>query len=391
MASMNVLVVGMHRSGTSALAGAIETTGLFVGPPSELMQANVQNPEGFFELQAVADFNDEVLHHLGGGLYEPPLLPQGWVDDPRIEGFVLRARSLIESSFDGRPFILKDPRIALLLPFWRRVLLDRCCAVMIVRDPIEVAWSLSLRDGMSPLMSMALWSGYNRSASEGLSGLPVHVCSYEELVVTPHAVLTSITDSLRDWGALDREVDVEVAASRINTELRRNTWPRERHGLANPPDEVVEFETFLRKRMGRHDAYEAETPPERGFWEGSLLEERRAGTVRLHASFLQNDLFRTQLEETRAQLELLFKEREELASDVHHLKEANDMMKDELGAWCDLVTMNQRSDVEADRSPNLELDDVRRELELIQASRTFRYTNSLRSVYASFRRKAGLL
>src|SRR5665213_140356 len=132
---VSVLVIGAGRSGTSALTGALEALGLFVGPPEGLIPSSPQNPEGFFENQGVAALNEELLIHLGGGWDSPPDLPEGWLADVGVEAFIYRAQELVVSMFGKKQFVLKDPRISLLLPFWRRVLLDRCCAVMVVRDP----------------------------------------------------------------------------------------------------------------------------------------------------------------------------------------------------------------------------------------------------------------
>src|SRR5271163_926199 len=205
---MSVLVVGMHRSGTSAVAAALEAAGLYAGPTAELVPASSENPEGFYELRAMADLNDEILAHLGGVLYAPPQRSGNWISDPGLDPFLRRGRELVASSYASRTFFLKDPRIALLLPFWRRVLLDRCCAVLVVRDPAEAAWSLSLRDGIPILTGLALWAEYNRSALEGLAGLPVHICHYADLVTQPKNTVEAITASLAHWAELPADADV---------------------------------------------------------------------------------------------------------------------------------------------------------------------------------------
>src|ERR1700722_16007488 len=102
---MGVLVVGMHRSGTSALAGALETMGLFVGPSEALIGPHPTNPEGYSELRAVSDINDKVLPHFSGALDWPPTLSEGWMEDPVVERLLVRARELVLSTFAGRQFL----------------------------------------------------------------------------------------------------------------------------------------------------------------------------------------------------------------------------------------------------------------------------------------------
>jgi glycosyltransferase involved in cell wall biosynthesis len=298
---MSVLVVGMHRSGTSALAGALEALGLFVGPSDALIGPHPTNLDGHFELRAVADLNDEILAHFGGAWDWPPALPDGWMADPAVQRFLVRARELVRSTFAGRQFLLKDPRLCLLLPFWRRVLSDHCCAVLITRHPAEVAWSLARRDEMPSLTSLALWSAYSRSALEGLSGLPVHVCRYSQLVERPVAVLDGVVASLREFGELPPEADVAAATAHIKTELRTAVGTREQRELTGPSD-VVALDTILKASDGRHDRFEPGPLPERSRWEQPLLEERRGARSQLRA--LDTELTRTRLELSGTRLEL---------------------------------------------------------------------------------------
>ena len=53
-----ICVLGMHRSGTSALTGVVEQLGAFLGPPAHLMAPRADNPAGFFEHQPLTDLND---------------------------------------------------------------------------------------------------------------------------------------------------------------------------------------------------------------------------------------------------------------------------------------------------------------------------------------------
>jgi hypothetical protein len=271
---MGVLVIGMHRSGTSALAGALDAMGLSAGKPDGLMRADRANPAGYYEQQGVADLNDEILSDLGGAWDCPPELTGGWSADPALAPFVSRAAELVDACMAGQNFVLKDPRIAILLPLWRRALLDRCSVVMIVRNPVEVAWSLFRRDGLPLLTGMALWASYNRAALAGLDGLPVHICSYEDLVTAPTPTLGEVAASLQAWEELPEPVDLDLASTRIQSKLRRDTWPRTRSELLDLPEEIAAFEKLLSERAGRHQRFECEKPAA-PWWERSLFEERR--------------------------------------------------------------------------------------------------------------------
>ncbi|HEY5173905.1 MAG TPA: sulfotransferase, partial [Acidimicrobiia bacterium] len=212
---MGVFVVGMHRSGTSAIAAALEALGLDVGAPERLMAADAANPAGYYEMQEIGDLNDEILIALGGAWDCLPQTPDGWELEPAMTPYFRRAASIVGTRLAKNRWLIKDPRIAPLLPLWRRAVLDRCAAVVIVRDPMEVAWSLALRNGMPILTGLALWSEYNRRTLAGLSGLPVYVCNYDELVSDPLATMTSIRAALASWNELSADAPVEVAAARV--------------------------------------------------------------------------------------------------------------------------------------------------------------------------------
>ncbi len=293
------------------------------------MAGNRENPAGYYEQESFAHFNDEVLVDLGGGWDCPPELEKGWSTNPFMAPQVARASKLVDSSFGSERFVLKDPRMAVLLPLWRRALLDRCSVTMIVRDPIEVAWSLLLRNGMPMLTGLALWSSYNRAALAGLAGLPVYVCSYEELLRTPRETLGAIAESLNGWGELPGEIDIESASSRIEPNLRRDTWPRNLSELSDVPEEVVALEKYLTELIGSHDRFEVEEPPA-PWWERPLLDERRrAWQLQRQAELDNQQLFTfrqrvSDLEQSLAVRTQRLAESEQRASDAELRVSVND-------------------------------------------------------------------
>ncbi|MGC8509691.1 MAG: sulfotransferase family protein [Acidimicrobiales bacterium] len=325
---MGVLVVGMHRSGTSALSSVLEATGLDAG--TDLMARDVGNPDGYYEQRGVVALDDEVLAHYGGAWDAPPLLAPGWTEEHVARGFARRAREVLDETFSRPRFVMKDPRVSLLLPLWRHVLLDRCAAVVIVRDPAEVAWSLALRDAMSPLSAMALWSAYNRALLEGLEGLPVHVVRYAELVERPAAVVGEVVASLRDWGEVAGDVDEVSAAARVKPDLRRDTHPGE-GPLASPPEEIRALDDFLGGLCGRHDSFVAAATPSAGWWEAALLDERRtvrqSAEARVAAVESQRDEVVRDNEALRAQSAELRREMEAALAALEEMREARSVSR----------------------------------------------------------------
>src|SRR6185295_14229625 len=99
MTSTAVCVTGMHRSGTSVVAGALALLGASLGEPSRLLKAGADNPKGYFEIRAVVELDDELLAHLGGAWDQPPVLDPGWEHGAGLAPFRERAAGILEDSF----------------------------------------------------------------------------------------------------------------------------------------------------------------------------------------------------------------------------------------------------------------------------------------------------
>ncbi|MHB1987706.1 MAG: glycosyltransferase [Acidimicrobiales bacterium] len=183
-----MLVVGMHRSGTSVTASALGGLGLRLPHKRDLAGPSFGNERGQFESQSLMALSDELLGRLGRSWDDPPELEEMRAAVPTaLEPYLARAGATFEAAFEApsAPVVWKDPRTALLLPFWRAVLDRPLAAVLATRDPLEIASSLERRDALPPTTSVALWERYCRAAVAGLEGLPVFVSVYSDAVSRP--------------------------------------------------------------------------------------------------------------------------------------------------------------------------------------------------------------
>lgn len=158
-----VCVTGMHRSGTSLAARAVNLLGVFFGSPSSLMPPGSDNPAGYWENRAVKELDDELLAQLGGTWDVPPVLARGWELAPSLDQLRHRAANILERDLElaaARGLVgWKDPRVSVLLPFWRTVVpVD--ATVLVIRDPREVAASLQARNQMPVAEAALLWLRY---------------------------------------------------------------------------------------------------------------------------------------------------------------------------------------------------------------------------------------
>ncbi len=222
-----VVVVGMHRSGTSAVTGALGALGLQMPRPGDRMAWHESNPD-HWESLSLALHDEHLLQGLGGGWDAPPDLPRHWVHSAAVLGGTRSGAVLAQAYPEPGPAALKDPRICLLLPHWRTVLPAPPTALLVWRDPLDVARSLQQRNGLPLASGLALWERYNRSALQGLAGVDTYVTSYEETVADPAGSVAAWADwlgALPPFEAHRSGWDTGGAAAVIAPGLRHQVAP----------------------------------------------------------------------------------------------------------------------------------------------------------------------
>ena len=188
-----VVILGMHRSGTSLITKSIELFGFSLG--ENLMEASEDNPTGFWEDLDLVALNDQILAS-NQATWDSPL---DTIERDFSEHFHERAKSLLQSKLDFTDrLVLKDPRLCLLLPFWseqfRALELD-VHFIALYRNPLEVAASLSARDDMSIEQGLLLDYVYNSCVLRH-SGYPVCLVNYRQFLAEPLRELRRIADHL---------------------------------------------------------------------------------------------------------------------------------------------------------------------------------------------------
>ena len=138
--------------------------GLELGPESDLMPPQADNPEGFWEHLRFVALNEELLNELGGAWDLPPNADENFTH-ARLDPLRMKARLLIERFDSTRVWGWKDPRNSLTLPFWQD-LLHGLKTLIVVRNPLEVAYSMRERNGTSFSLGLRLWEIYNRRLLE---------------------------------------------------------------------------------------------------------------------------------------------------------------------------------------------------------------------------------
>jgi hypothetical protein len=188
-----LIIAGMHRSGTSMLAGFLKRAGLFLG--ADLLGANDSNQKGHFENLQFKDLHMNALRALGQN-------EDGWTlnsFDHMPAAFESQADALIEQNSAAGTWGWKDPRTSLFLNYWAKKL-PTANFVFIFRPPWEVADSLYRRGDKTfaetPEFAFQVWEKYNREALLFCQTNPNRclMVSIDEVVTSPVAFVTEINN-----------------------------------------------------------------------------------------------------------------------------------------------------------------------------------------------------
>ena len=197
-----VVVLGMHRSGTSAITRALRVLGVDLG--EKLIPQKFDNPKGFWEDEDLTLLDIEMLQAVESDW--DSLRPVQPKDDEILhkKGYASRAAQLLyEKTSAVELFGFKDPRIARLLPFWKGVFAQSHLEpryILVIRHPLSVYKSLAERNGFDAEKSSFLWLEHIVQCLVETVGERCMVVDYDRLMQSPEAEL----------GRMSRELELEI-------------------------------------------------------------------------------------------------------------------------------------------------------------------------------------
>lgn len=339
---IGLAVLGMHRSGTSALTRVLSLLGAEL--PQRLMGANYANETGYWEPQKLVEINDQVL---SGGR-------SSWDDWRKFDALALSeqlphfkdalAACLQEDFGESNLFVLKDPRICRLVPLFKDVLDQLRVDLRFVipyRNAISVAASLNARDGMSVAYAKLLWARHILDAEADTRVSRRVFISYDRLLSDFEGVCDRVGSLLNVvWPISMDDARANIAAF-IRSDLRHH------HVSAGDSSSLDEIDIFLNKILANIDQLERDPHDEQAMKSLSSLREeldnpcgrfldatfdefaarqaRDAETFRLKVGQIQQDAAAKSVQLAQAQQDIAQKE----AQRVHALQDA-DVKSEEL-------------------------------------------------------------
>jgi glycosyltransferase involved in cell wall biosynthesis len=226
-----LLVLGAHRSGTSAFTRVLNLLGADLS--SYLLPETPDNPRGFWESAELVNIHEEILATAATSWDDWRPFNPAWFESPLAKAYKERLLSWLARDFGASAFfVIKDPRMCRLVPLWRDTLREfgaQVKAVIPIRNPVEVAASLESRDGFTPVKSYLIWLRHMLDALRDSKDLPRCVVSYDALLSDWRLTTTRIARRLdvtwpRSSAAVDSQIDDFLSARERHHVVEGDEW-----------------------------------------------------------------------------------------------------------------------------------------------------------------------
>jgi GT2 family glycosyltransferase len=232
-----LIVLGMHRSGTSALAGILSCLGIDFGEKL-LPPVATENPKGFWEHEDIVALNEQILQSLGLTWDSIEPMADKWWEKSYLGEFSNALQAVLKRDFSDTPFWgIKDPRLCRLMPLWCKTIEGMEChtnCVLVLRHPGEVAQSLYARNALSEITSSLLWLEYMLDAERHSRGLPRVFVRYEDVLADWEKPLSPLIERLVDGGLRLKANYAEQIGAFLDPHLRHHNIART---TLRPPSE----------------------------------------------------------------------------------------------------------------------------------------------------------
>jgi hypothetical protein len=251
------MVLGMHRSGTSAATGLISLLGLSPCISEDLMMGTRTNAKGHWESGSMFRLNDRLLAETGHTWWYPPTVEEldRWERSRDAKTFD-ESREIFDRVHPIEPWVWKDPRACLTLSFWRHALSRPVAGVVVFRNPLDVANSLERRDHMPVEFSVALWMRYTRALLEQAHGMPMLVSPYDDIVSDPWQWSRTVRTFLSGLGVTALpEVNQRSVRRFVDPKLSHSSHSREELATALGDANSADLYDTLCGLTGMHTAF----------------------------------------------------------------------------------------------------------------------------------------
>ncbi|RVD20671.1 sulfotransferase [Mesorhizobium sp. M4B.F.Ca.ET.017.02.2.1] len=396
-----IMVLGMHRSGTSALTRAISLLGAEL--PKNMLGSNPSNPTGHWEPQRLIDLHERMLAEAGSRWDDwRPFNPDD-LGSERLQFYKAEIARLIDEEYGSASlFVIKEPRISRFVPLYADIL-ERMRIdvryVLIERNPLAVIASLAARDGFTAGFSSLLWLRHELGAEHATRGRPRLFLSYEGLLDDWRPGIEAVTNALGiDWPLPKTEWHAPLAGhfskgqqhhvagvDQLEADSNVDAWIKQTYGAMRALGENEADDSAMLRLDAVRAAFDSHNPVfgEAFFSELSAREKAAAAKIALQRRAIDEQT--AELERNRAEAIAGEAQLTEQSSDLARLAEgrAMDIEKIRMEAAAREADLQVRVDREASRAYQAErrilaaaeeLEGLRAEIGKIRKSLSWKVT-----------------
>ena len=245
-----IVVLGMHRSGTSAITRSLQALGVDLGNNLEPPVPGI-NEKGFYEDLEINRLNVELLYALDSDWHELSIIPAAAFDQENLAPFKLQALELMSTRMGDQPFGLKNPRFGRMLPFWHAIFKHLNLSpsyVIASRHPMSVMHSLKKRDGFDNEKGYYLWLEHVIPSLLETLGANRLVVDFDMLMADPLTQLERMAQALNLPFDSDSSQVREYIGDFLDEKLRHTKYEFEdlRIDPTVPLDVITAYEALVR-------------------------------------------------------------------------------------------------------------------------------------------------
>ena len=248
LGKLALVVIGMHRSGTSATTGALRCLGIQLGKKLYTGHQNI-NAKGYFEHSDIADTNEEALLALASSWDDILIKPDNWWRSEVLHPYTKKIKEYIRKDFSkSQLWAIKDPRVCRLLPWWLDILKAESVVphfLFVVRSPNAVFRSLERRDGISKDKAYLLWTLHYLEAERWSRGHRRTFMDFDAFLEAPLEAFESVAREL-DLRFPSEPQQARACLEQFLDRSLRNHYKEDNHDAGTP---IIELAQDLHQAM----------------------------------------------------------------------------------------------------------------------------------------------
>lgn len=274
---LGAIVLGSHRSGTSAVTGIIDALGLPACREDDRYEIREWSGHGLFESKSLSLFDESLLTRIGGAWWAPPLPPAGWARSPEFRELQVEGAYKFAAAHPAGRWVWKDPRACVLMPFWDAILGPDCPRIIVLRNPLECAASLAKRNVMPVEIGLAVTERNLRTALRDSARRPVWITTYLDLLGDARGWCRQAESYLRSNGlSLSDPLPVDRASEFVTDSLRHHR-DDERSLRTAAPRGLQRLWDWALEHRGVHPSFSAKGLPRESPETGPVIERAVMG------------------------------------------------------------------------------------------------------------------